>query len=151
TSSPNGAPEGYAYNDTARSNLVVVTGGSNMLLPVEDFDHSALFPPAGWSLNSSNPFSWGRTRLASSSGIHSAAKNCFNDFNVGTVEDLELPVVDCSTAANAVLEFNYAYSGYPGYYDSLQVMVSSDCGLSWDIVYYSGGEAMATAPAAGDA
>ncbi len=146
TALPNGVEEGYHFNDTAASRFVV-TGIASSAFPLsENFDSLASFPPAGWSLNSANLYAWGRSRLASVSGLHSAAKANYNDPSIGAVQDLELPAMDCSNLTNATLRFNYAYTNYPSYYDSLQVQITEDCGTTWKTLFYSGGVALRTAP-----
>lgn len=146
TTLPNGAAEGYNFNDTASSRFFVVDIASNVFPLSENFDSLAAFPPEGWSLNSSNLYAWGHTKLASSSGLHAAAKSNYNDPTAGAVHDLELPALDCSNLMNATLTFNYAYTTYPGYNDSLRVQISEDCGATWQTLFYSGGVALSTAP-----
>ncbi|MBC7778373.1 MAG: serine hydrolase [Phycisphaerae bacterium] len=146
TALPNGVGEGYHFNDTAMSRFLVVDIASSAFPLSENFDALASFPPDGWSLNSNNLYAWGRTKLASSSGLHAATKSNYNDPNFGAAQDLILPALDCSNLMNATLTFNYAYTTYPGYYDSLRVQISEDCGASWQTLFYSGGVALRTAP-----
>jgi D-alanyl-D-alanine carboxypeptidase len=146
TSLPNGEAEGYIFNDTARSSFLVTDVATSAFPLSEYFDALINFPPDGWSVNSNSLYAWGNSKLASTSGLHSAVKNNYSDFTLGAIQDLELPTLDCSNLTNATLTFNYAYTTYPGYYDSLRVQISEDCGANWQNLFYSGGAALRSAP-----
>jgi len=146
TSLPNGSAEGYYFNDTATSRFFVTDIATSAFPLSENFDALATFPPEGWSLNTNSLYAWGHTRLASASGLHAAAKSNYNDPTLGAIQDLELPALDCSNLMNATLAFNYAYTTYPGYFDSLRVLISEDCGATWQTLFYSGGFELSTAP-----
>jgi len=147
TTLPNGAAEGYNFNDTATSRFLVTDIATSAFPLSENFDALTTFPPEGWSLNSNNLFAWGHSKLASASGLHAAVKNNYYDYESGAIQDLELPTLDCSNLMNATLTFNYAYTSYPGYNDSLRVQLSEDCGVTWQNLFYSGGIDLSTAPA----
>jgi hypothetical protein len=59
---------------------------------------------------------------------------------------------DLGSVSNPTLSFDYAYTYYyqtnPNayYYDSLAVLISSDCGQSYDVLFYKGGVQLATVP-----
>lgn len=146
TSGPNGDTEGYTFNDTATSDFIVNIDPAIEAPLSESFDDE-VFPPEGWSLGSHYLFDWGRTSLVSYSGTGSALKNNYFDGLVGEHYDLNLPPLNISGGIDADIDFAYAYAKYPGFYgDSLQVMVSADCGASWDILFNKGGSQLATAP-----
>lgn len=145
TSSPNGASEGYNYNDTSNSRFIInLSGGSGNHI-WESFEGS-VFPPTGWVKNSNTFFHWGLTSLASSYGNFSAVKCNYLDYNAGSICDLDLPMIDFSFFWVPYLQFDYAYTHYPGYYDTLHVLISYDCGLNWQTLFYSGGDSLMTAP-----
>ncbi|MEO5674084.1 MAG: T9SS type A sorting domain-containing protein, partial [Chitinophagales bacterium] len=55
--------------------------------------------------------------------------------------------VDLSNISQAQLSFNVAYAYYSEYYwDGLRVMISTDCGNLWDVVYDKEKDELATAP-----
>jgi D-alanyl-D-alanine carboxypeptidase len=145
TELPNGAPEGYTFNDTTKSNFIVtalpsVTGDLS-----ESFDGD-VFPPAGWALNSSSIYQWGQTSLARFSGTGSAVRNNYIDSQIGAFYNLNLPMIHIASGTHPVLDFEYAYALYPDYYrDSLQVLISTDCGTNWQTLFNKGGTALQTA------
>ena len=143
TSLPNGVPDEYSYNDTLLSNFVINSSPPAMSELYESFE-GPVFPPAGWTINSSSIFNWGQTQLGSYDGIKSAVKANFNDTNIGTAYDLEMPMLNISGEYNTDFSFQYAYARYPDYTDSLQVAVSQDCGATWQNLFNEGGDDLAT-------
>jgi D-alanyl-D-alanine carboxypeptidase len=142
---PNGAQEGYTYNDTTKSNFIVNASGPMISVLSEGFD-SPLFPPAGWSVSSSSMVQWGQTSLARSSGTGSAVRSNYNDGYIGAIYDLDLPYIQIGDATNPILDFDYAYAMYPGSTgDSLKVYISTDCGITWQVLFNKGGYALHTA------
>ena len=146
TSSPNGGPDGYNFNDTVTSDFIVNTEPALEAPFLESFDGED-FPPDGWSQGSHIMHDWGETSLASYSGTGSAVRSNYWDGWVGMHYDLDMPLLDISGGTNAELAFRYAYAWYPGNnLDSMQVFISSDCGGSWDTLFNKGGWKLATSP-----
>ena len=143
TSAPNGATEAYTFNDTAKSDFIVNTAAAVNTPFTENFE-GAVFPPAGWSLNSkSYLYQWGQTSIAPFNGSYSAAIG--SSGILGAFYDLTMPMINITGVTNPALDFEYAYAYYPGYYDSLNVLISSDCGVSWNSLFYEGGSTLQTA------
>jgi len=143
TTLPNGQTEGYTFNDTATSKFIVNTQEAIPLPFDEDFE-GEVFPPDGWSLNSNSQFSW-RSNTTNYAGSHTSMKNNYQDGSFGFHYDLVLPPLNLS-GVNPTLSFDYAYARYPGNaYDSLQVMISTDCGNSWGMLFNKGGSLLSTA------
>lgn len=145
TSSPNGSLEGNNYNDTSNSQFYIKLSGGNVIYLSESFE-SPEFPPGGWGTNSDSFFQWGRTSLASDSGSFSAVRCNYLDYNTGSIYDLDLPMINLTYAWLPYFQFDYAYTHYPGYYDTLQVLISDDCGLTWQTIFSKGGDSLMTAP-----
>jgi CubicO group peptidase (beta-lactamase class C family) len=146
TSSPNGEPEGYTFNDTVTSNFIMNLDPAIAAPFVESFE-GEVFPPEGWSQNLDRFHNWGRITLAAYDGTGSIAKNNFDDYDPGADYILDLPLINISGGIDAALDFTYAYAKFPGVNgDSLQILISPDCGLSWDILFHKGGDLLATAP-----
>ena len=63
----------------------------------------------------------------------------------GQYDDLNLPVMDFSSASNITLSFDYAYSLWTdpnlpqNWSDTLIIFASSDCGLSWQNIWEEAG------------
>jgi CubicO group peptidase (beta-lactamase class C family) len=144
TSAPNGATEGYTYNDTAKSDFITNTTAIASFVPLTENFEGAVFPPAGWNVHSKSiPYQWGQTCVAPFNGKNSAAIGGAGV--LGAKYDLDMPMIHLTGVTNPELDFEYAYTYYPGYYDSLNVMISSDCGLSWQSLFYKGGTTLKTA------
>ena len=146
TSNPNGAQEGYLFNDTLRSNYINNTIPALIGDLSEGFE-GVVFPPSGWTMGSSSLLEWGKTQLASYTGSWSAARGNYNDKTIGARYDIDLPMIHIAEGTHPILQFEYAYAMYPGMHgDSLQVFISADCGVTWQKVYNNGGDQMNTAP-----
>ncbi len=147
TSAPNGVPEGYTFNDMATSHFIMNLEPAVAAPLVESFD-GEVFPPEGWAQDFGRLHDWERTTLTAYDGTGSVAKNNYFDYDPGAYYNLDLPLINISGGIDAALDFAYAYAKYPGVNeDSLQILISPDCGLSWDILFNKGGNQLATAPA----
>ena len=68
----------------------------------------------------------------------------------GQIDDLILPTLDLSFSSSIDLTFDYAYSLWtdpssnPNYSDTLQVLVSSDCGDTWQKIWEKAGTDLVT-------
>ncbi|MEZ4921132.1 MAG: T9SS type A sorting domain-containing protein, partial [Saprospiraceae bacterium] len=85
-------------------------------------------------------------------GFGNSQVTMFNDnYNTneqGTRNIAQTIKVDLSTATQASLNFDLAYTGYSGdptFRDSLEVMCSVDCGKTFTRVFFDGGEGLHTA------
>jgi CubicO group peptidase (beta-lactamase class C family) len=145
TSLPNGAEEGYFFNDTARSNFMVNTM-TTITAPFEEGFEGENFPPDGWSLGSNSLFHWRSNDLTAYEGEGSTMKNNYQDISIGATYDMDLPIIDLTGGINPALYFAYAYARFPGNnFDSLKVCISTDCGNSWDVLFEKGGVSLSTA------
>jgi len=72
-----------------------------------------------------------------------------DNYNVdggGTTCDM-IASIDLSSVNSSWLTFDVAYARYSGaYLDILEVLVSNDCGTTWNTVYFKGDTDLATAP-----
>jgi CubicO group peptidase (beta-lactamase class C family) len=145
TSLPNGAPEGYSFNDSLRGNFISNTLPAVSTTLSEDFEGNS-FPPSGWIQNTDSFLHWGQTPLARFTGSFSAVRGNYSDGNMGANYDLDLPVIHIDEGTHPELTFWYAYAMYPGMFgDSLQVLASTDCGVTWQRIYDKGGWGLHTA------
>jgi hypothetical protein len=76
----------------------------------------------------------------------------FYNSTAGNIDELYLPSTDMSTfVAPATLTFDVAYAYYTdasgSLYDTLALMASTDCGLTWSELWVKGGMDLSTAPA----
>jgi hypothetical protein len=146
TSDPNGQADQYPGNDSFTRNFTVSTTVA-AVPQAEGFEAFSI--PADWTLdNASGVLSY--VPGAGGFGLSSIGlKAGYFDIVAGATATIELPHLDFSAVTLPVyLDFNVAYAVYdPTYHDSLKVLVSTDCGQSFDVVYAKGDNSLATAPA----
>ena len=142
---PNGSSEGYTFNDTIKSNFMTVTFPALISEMNEGFD-GVVFPPAGWTESSLSPHQWGPTPLGHFSGTGSLVKNNYEDVKIGAIYDLDLPLIHIEGGTHPELGFDYAYAPYPDYGDTLQILISTDCGNTWQTLFNKGGLELSTSP-----
>ena len=136
------ADEGSKYNTFSTS--VKVQKNSNISTAVQQFTTSSLDP---WTLVDNTDGGCGRYLAALR----------FRAYKIqsGTAEFYS-PLLNFSSNTNASLLFDVAYSPYYNssgvlqYTDTMKVMVSTDCGTTWDIVYEKGGAELETYHASGE-
>ncbi|RYY98382.1 MAG: hypothetical protein EOO11_08210, partial [Chitinophagaceae bacterium] len=159
TSAPNGGTDEVAANNTFTT---TVTIAAPIGLPLTEGFESATFPPANWTLsNPDGDATWVRKAPGRNSGFSAFFDNWNNDV-VGTRDDLRSFPISVTNKAVSIT-FDVAHKNYgattPTSYDTLQVLVSTDCGQTFTSLYKKWGTNLATAgasnanyttPAAGD-
>ncbi len=137
-SSPNNNPDEDPSNDT-------LTFAFQYYLPVthvsESFEGTA-FPPPGWDvLNPDKSVTWKRITGAAKTGKASVMIDNFNYSVIGQKDDLRLPNVTLRNVDSAFLSFNVAAAAYTSLnaannaWDTLEVLVSTDCGQTYSSLY----------------
>ena len=112
----------------------------------EDFENN--FPPLEWETFSNGSLSWAQSTTAGGFGNSPKSAFCDNYNIVGnnTFADLRA-AVNLNNAQTAELTFDVSYSQYGvNYSDTLEVLVSTDCGFNFTQLYRKGGQDLATAP-----
>ncbi|HXC04690.1 MAG TPA: T9SS type A sorting domain-containing protein [Bacteroidia bacterium] len=145
---PNGVTDINTNFDTQTANFILE--GTGAAVPfIEPFNPSTppAFPPAGWLVvNPDND----ATTWGASGTIGDIAAGCarmrFPRSLPGRKDYLYTANVDLSAASTATLTFNLAHAQARTESDSLIILASSDCGVTWTSVYAKGGAALATAP-----
>jgi len=143
-----GGNDGNASND--KSSFSFVSQVNARKLPfTESFEGT--FPPAGWTvINQDTAMSWEKTAQASSHGSSSAYINNWNYEGSGSKDELLLPGIDLTGHSSATMEFHVAYTNFTppdsGYSEQLEVLVSTDCGITFERVYYKKSPQLNTAP-----
>ncbi|MCX6200092.1 MAG: PKD domain-containing protein [Bacteroidetes bacterium] len=137
-------------NTSTQASLIVVSG-SNALPLTEGFEAST-FPPSGWSLNNVDAATtWARTTSASGFGTSTASAYMYNfNYNAAGQKDwLITPSYNFTGVTNGRIKWDFAYGPYnqAGYNDSLIVLYSTNCGVSWTTLWGKGGSALGTATA----
>lgn len=116
-------------------------------LPLSEGFENGLFPPQGWSIiNPNNDVTWQRTTPGNNSA-HSMFIDNFDDNPVGNIDEIRTPKLILSGTDPVVISFDLAHKNYPdaAYNDSLQVLVSTDCGATFKAYFNKSGAALSTA------
>jgi hypothetical protein len=140
TTSPNGNPDNYSFNDTASSSFFIRTSA---VTPVMEGFESATFPPAPWSVSGTAAF---LLRATAAGGFGNSPSSMeARSFFLGNANTDFSTTVMANTSIPAQLAFDLAYSRRTDTsQDTIQVFVSSDCGQSFSLAYSKTGSAMAT-------
>ncbi len=146
----------YGSDTQVNTNYVTVLNSTGVALPITEGFTGATFVPVNWSLVNTNasPTSWARSATV---GFAPTAGNSmfFNNFsyNDGDDDQVKLPGASFSGLSSAQLQFDVAYAAFNiTRFDGLEVLVSTDCGVTFTSVYSKTGSTVAvgnlpTAPA----
>ncbi len=140
-----------AYNsngsDTISQTTYITVTGLTALPLVEGFA-SSTFPPPNWTtvnVNNDNIF-WVYTSTAGSQSTPSCMM--FDNYNLdaaGSKEEMQTPKYDFTGLATANLSFDVSYRQYDNQYsDTMKVLISSDCGITFTQLYSKGGSALSS-------
>ncbi len=150
---PNGNTDENIINNFISGSFYVNTFGLTLPL-IQGFETSG-FPYSGYTLtNPDGTYTWERTTAAAKTGSASVYMNYYEYSAYDAVDELWMPAYNMSGISDAYLQFDVAYANYtPGgdYSDTLEVLVSTDCGVTWTSVYYKAYPELNTAPAVGSA
>jgi PKD repeat protein len=123
---------------------ITVLGSQNP--PLAEGFEGATFLPANWIANNINNDGvfWERYNA----GANSSWSARFDNYNVdvaGARDEMWLPKMSFASMQNITLTFDVSHARYSAsYIDSLEVLVSTNCGSSWTSVYMKGGTTLAT-------
>jgi len=126
---------------TKSTEFARITDAGTTGMMIQNFSNSA-FPYANYYVTSPTGDNW--IRVAPNSGC---IRYSFYAFTSGKTGEVYLAPVNMSTNTNNAMTFDVAYRTYQTESDRLQVLVSSDCGVTWTTVYDKAGATLATLPA----
>lgn len=137
--------------NTSTQTALITVSGSNSLPLTEGFEGTT-FPPTGWSLNNPDASTtWARTTAASGFGTSTASAYMYNyNYNAAGQKDwLITPSYNFTGVSTGRIKWDYAYAPYTtaGFNDSLIVLYSTNCGVSWTTLWQKGGSSLGTATA----
>ncbi len=151
TSRPNGVADEDVSGDSKTFNYIYY---EPVAAPVtEGFEGS--FPPTAWDIvNLDGGNTWEQTTAASKTGRASARIRNFGNDVVGQKDYLRSPTVNIAGTDSAFVSFQVAAATYNSAtsqtveWDTLQVLVSTDCGKTYTSVYKKWGSTLITRSAA---
>ncbi|MFL5764038.1 MAG: PKD domain-containing protein [Bacteroidia bacterium] len=132
---------------TSTSYITVTTAQP---IPFSEGFASSVTPPNWTNYDAlSNGIVWQQSTAAG--GFGSSSESAFfdnYDYDVsGQYDELRTPQYDFTSSSHPVMTFDRAYARWSGsYYDSLAVLASTDCGVTFNLLYIKGYSALATAP-----
>ena len=151
---PNGTADDNPNND---STIINPTAIIKQNLPIsEDFEDGSFNPTnkGFFVINEDNDaLTWDWSPYSAyDEDYYSAAIDNYARDGRGTLDGLATPVFDFTNVTNASLSFEIAYAPFDNsFFDSLAILVSTDCGSVYDeLIYLNGNIGMATAPAIPD-
>lgn len=148
--------QGGTPTTISQSDYINVIGSPTPVsLPIEEGFVGTTFPPAGWSVdNGGHSTTWSRATVGTAPTTGNSARLNFDPGanTTGNVDDLNTPVFSLDGFSTASLTFDVAYRPYSAYYyDKLEVLVSSGCGMPYEVVYSKEGTTLQTQPASASA
>jgi Pregnancy-associated plasma protein-A/Secretion system C-terminal sorting domain len=146
-SNPNNNTDENVTNDTISSTIQFYTPVTSVS---ESFEGNA-FPPTGWDIvNPDNSVTWKRVTGIAKTGSASVKMDNFNYNSAGENDDLRLPNITLQNIDSAFLSFQLAAAVYTdantgsNAWDTLQVLVSTDCGRTYTSIYKKFGKDLIT-------
>lgn len=152
TQSPNGLPDDNVANDTTSSRFRY---DAEATLPFAEGFENDSFPPPGWDLyNPDHSFTWERARNVGKNSNASALMRNLGYNTNDQADDLITPVIDPQAHDSVFLFFDVAAAVYTdpasvgNAWDTLKILVTSDCRQTGEIVYAKWGPNLITHPTA---
>ena len=142
TSSTTVASDGNPGNDGSTS--AFTTAGAAQTPPVQEpFANASPFPPGTWTINNPDAlttWAYNAANYPTSSG-GSMFMDYFNYTAQGQKDEFISSPLNFAAATSAQMTFEVAYQLFtdpatsPNFSDTLQVLTSSDCGVTWNSAY----------------
>ncbi len=144
---PNGVTDPNPYDDTTTYifNIVII----GQALPIVQGFQNQFFPVNGWSYgNYDHGITWTRVSPHHQS-TWSVEMNNYSYPAPGAIDDLIMPNVNLVSPGNVpIFTFWVAYAYQtPANSDTLEVLISTDCGASWTSLYKKWSDSLSTAAA----
>lgn len=147
-SSPNGAADLGTANDTLSKAFVFPVA---VTPPLTEGFESDVFPPANWDiLNADGSYTWERVTGVAKTGTASMVLRNDSYIQNGQIDYLRLPQVTIADADSAFLSFQVAAAVKTNAgtmlnsWDTLQVLISTNCGNSFTSLYKKWGGSLIT-------
>lgn len=150
-SRPNNSADQNTVNDT----LSLSFQYNNPVAAVTESFEGSAFPPAGWDIvNPDNGLSWQKVVGVAKTGNNSVMINNLNYSALGQQDYLRLPDAVIDGVDSAFFTFQVAAATFTDIntagnnWDTLEVMISKDCGVTYNSIYKKWGASLVTHTAA---
>ncbi|MFS8082696.1 MAG: choice-of-anchor J domain-containing protein, partial [Ginsengibacter sp.] len=151
TALPNGLADQNVINDTIRKSFYVI---GQVSLPVTEGFEGTLFPPANWIVGNDDgdAITWERTTAVASTGTGAMVIRNYDATKLNTSDKFISSIIKADATLDSIfVSFDYAYApgiSYPGTtadpLDTLEIQVSTDCGLTTTTVWKKWGYELQT-------
>ena len=148
TNNPNGVLDQNLSNDTLSTSVMYFPSGTP---PLSESFEGSVFPPEGWDIvNEDELVTWKKITGYAKTGNSSVYKDNIHDNLSGQRDYLRLPTLNLGTADSAFISFQVAAAVYSdpssagNPFDTLQVLVSKDCGQTYTSIYKKWGSSLIT-------
>lgn len=145
---PNGAIDGELTNDTLTTAIEYYPPVEP---PLSESFEGNIFPPQGWDIvNPDGYFTWEKVTGIAKTGNGSVVMRNLQYEQNGPKDYLRLPQLNINAADSAFLSFEVAAAVQTGLstpnnvWDTLQVLVSTDCGNTYTSLYKKWGSSLVT-------
>jgi len=149
---PNGGEDEDTSNDTETFNFIYYLPSA---APVTEGFEGSRFPSTAWDIvNPDGGQTWEKTSTAAKTGNAAARMRNFDYLSIGQKDYLRSPTINIAGVDSAFVTFQVAAATYTtstnsgNTWDTLQVLVSTDCGLSYTSIYKKWGPNLVTRTAA---
>jgi len=126
-------------DDSSNDSLSTVTSvGKGYQLPITEGFEKPLYPPAGWTRSSdlNSMIQWEKTAEAAGSGASSIVFNNYDNNQRGRSAEIRLPLLELNGQDSLELSFLFAGAVFGSdNSDTLEVLVSEDCGENFVSVW----------------
>ncbi|MEN9340344.1 MAG: hypothetical protein RIQ62_1656 [Bacteroidota bacterium] len=144
--------DGTSYH--TKNSAAFISTTALLYPPLAEGFEGSFFPPTGWQNidNGAQGVAWAKTTAASGYGL-STSSIIFDNYSwnyPGQKDEFQLNRLNLSGATSAKVKFDVAYQVFSGYADSLAVLISTDCGSNWNLVYQKGGSVLSSAGSGGN-
>lgn len=146
-SAPNAANDENNKNDTLTTTVQYYDAVETI---TEGFEGN-IFPPQAWDIvNPDDGITWQKATGIAKTGNASVVINNVNNFNIGEQDYLRLPELNLVNIDSAYLNFQLAASTFTptstadNNWDTLEVLISQDCGVTYASIYKKWGATLVT-------
>jgi Pregnancy-associated plasma protein-A. len=149
TVNPNGMPDADTHNDTARKNFFVHSLHTWEKLYTESFENISFNPAQYWMIDSSNTgYSWEKNTKAATDGNTSMWVRNFRFHSAAQKENLYCRLLQYSGEFDSLyVIFDVSHARrIPSSFapDTLEVLLTKDCGQTFETLYKKWGSQLAT-------
>ena len=146
-SSPNMGTDQNNKNDTLNTTVQYY----DAVFDIKEGFEGNTFPPKAWDIvNPDKGVTWTKKSGIANTGNGSTKMDNFNNLNIGQVDYLRLPDLNLAGVDSAYFSFQVAASTFTptstagNNWDTLEVVVSSDCGATYTSLYKKWGATLST-------